>query len=685
MSHTIMRARCRRRGGPSRLACIAACGTLAAAAAFSAFASEMPAADPASAAAAERGKPLYAERCASCHDQPTGRTPHREALLFRTPGAIVRALERGPMRPMAAGLSEADRAAIAAYLTGALPRPEPEPKPNACPRAGGLFGPKLPAVGADDWPDLGRDLANTRFAPNAGIDAGNVGRLALAWAWAIPSGAAGAVSVAGERVYLATGTGDVVALDAKSGCTLWSHPTDRLVRSVSVATLSNGRGIVVFGDGRAFVTALDAKSGRRLWSTALEDHALAKVTAAPSVLGDRVYVAMSTIEDPLQHFPDYPCCTSRGSVAALDARTGRLLWKQFTVRDAPRPAAEVAAAGGAPTRPPHQLAASPAPGPAPEIPPSSDPPARFLPAGGAIFAPLTLDAKRGVVYAATAASYDDGYWPDAQSVVAYDLATGERRWARMFKTPEQVAACRRTEKESDCRNNYDFAAPVVLHALPDGREILLAAQKNGEAHALDPDAGGAVLWTARFAKGTDLGGLMYGMAVADGLAFLPISDTPHHFTQPPGRPGGMAALDPVDGVIRWKRAAEEPKCAWTDGPCLSGSISAATAVPGVVFHASGDGWLRARRTADGEVLWRFDTGVPVDAVNGVPAHGGQLHGWAVVAAGGRLYVVSGASAQGKPGNALLVFEVGDGEAGGPTVGARTAGSGSEAGQAGGTR
>lgn len=623
--------------------------------ACAAAASDVTVRDAASAEAAQRGKPLYAEHCASCHDQPTGRTPHRNALMFRTPDAILRSMERGPMRPMASPLSDGERVAIAAYLTGALPRPVPEAKPNLCPASGRLFRPKPPPVGSGDWPDLGRDLANTRFAPQAGLAAEDLGRLSLAWSYAIPAGAAGPVSVAGDRVYLATGTGDVVSLDAKTGCTHWTHPTDRLVRSVTVATLSNDRTIVVFGDGRAFVTALDARTGRRLWSTPVDEHALAKVTAAPSVHRDRVYVAMSTIEDPLQHFPDYPCCTSRGSVAALDARTGKLLWKQFTIREVPRPADEIASGGGAPARPPHQQGSTAA---LPTIAPSSDPPPRFLPAGGAIFSPLTIDAKRGAVYAATGASYDDGYWPDAQSVVAYDLESGERRWARMFKTPEQVAICRRTEKESDCRNNYDFAAPAVLHALPDGRDVLLAAQKNGEAHALDPDGEGAVLWTTRYSKGTDLGGLMYGMAVADGLAFLPISDTPHHFAQPPGLPGGMAAIDPTDGVIRWKRSAEEPKCAWSeaDGPCLSGSISAATAIPGAVFHASGDGWLRARRTRDGEVVWRFDTGRAFEAVNGVEARGGQLHGWALAVAGGRLFVVSGASSQGRPGNALLVFE-----------------------------
>ncbi len=595
-----------------------------ASAGIAAQAAEMPASNPAAAEAAARGKPLYDQHCASCHDQATGRAPHRDALLFRTPEAILRALEQGSMRPMTRAIAKDELPSIVAFLTGSLPREKPQPKRVAC-----LRRTQPMSVSAGDWPDLGRDLANTRFAPDVGIDASNVGRLELAYAFAIPGGAAGPVSVVGDRIYLASGMGEVMALDAQTGCTHWTHATDRLVRSVGVATLSNGRTIVVFGDGRAFVTALDARTGRRLWSTAVDEHALAKVTATPSVHGDVVYVPMSTIEDPLQHVPTYPCCTSRGSVSALDAKSGRMLWKQFTVRDAPKPVAEQPADG----------------------------PQLSIPAGGAVFSPLTLDPKRSLVYAATAASYDDGYWPDAQSVVAYDMKTGARRWARMFKTPEQVEACRREGAESDCRNNFDYAAPVVLHTLPGGREILLAAQKNGLAHALDPDAEGGVLWTSRYSKGTDLGGLMYGMAVADGLAFLPISDTPHHFTQPPGLPGGMAAIDPVDGVIRWKRAAEPPVCAWGSDPCLSGSISAAAAIPGAVFHASGDGWLRARRSADGEVLWRFDTAKPVAAVNGIEAVGGQLHGWALTLAGGRLFVVSGASAQGRPGNALLVFDL----------------------------
>jgi polyvinyl alcohol dehydrogenase (cytochrome) len=150
---------------------------------------------------------------------------------------------------------------------------------------------------------------------------------------------------------------------------------------------------------------------------------------------------------------------------------------------------------------------------------------------------------------------------------------------------------------------------------------------------------------------------MYGLAADEELAFLPISDTPDQFTQPAGRPGGIAALDLATGNIRWRQAALEPVCRWGREHCLSASISAATGIPGAVFHSSSDGHLRARSTRDGSVLWAFDTAQGFPAVNGVEARGGQLHGWPVVVSGGALYVISGASAQAEPGNALLVFTV----------------------------
>ena len=150
---------------------------------------------------------------------------------------------------------------------------------------------------------------------------------------------------------------------------------------------------------------------------------------------------------------------------------------------------------------------------------------------------------------------------------------------------------------------------------------------------------------------------MYGMASDGELAYLPISDTPHSFTQPPGLPGGMAALDPSRRCHPVAPARGEADLRLGQRALPQRQHRSGERDPGCRLPASSDGWLRARATGDGEVLWRFDTAQPVAAVNGVEARGGQLHGWPVVAAHGALFVVSGASTQAEPGNALLVFRV----------------------------
>lgn len=589
----------------------------------SAAASEPAGVPAAPAPLLERGRSVYAERCAGCHDHPTGRTPHRAALLYRTPAAVARSLTQGAMQPMAAGIAADDIRALATFLTGRVPQDEPEPSPNRCREPGGPV-----AIGPGDWPTTGKDLANTRHQDDPGLDVAALPRLKLKWAFAQPGGATGPVAVAGGRIFLAVGTGDVFSLDARTGCAHWTFSTGQLVRSVTVATLSTGRSTVLFGDNRGFVTALDAQTGTKLWAAQVEEHPLSKVTAAPSFYGDRVYVPMSSIEDPLQHDPAYECCTSRGSVTALDAHTGKLLWKKYTIVEEPKPLPRTSTTGP-------QLSA---------------------PAGGAVFSPLTIDAKRKLVYAATGSSYDDGNWPDSHAIVAYDLATGERRWSRPFKPIDQVEACRKAG-DSDCRNNFDFAAPVVLRSLPDGKQILVAGQKSGFAYGLDPDADGKVLWTTRVSRGTDLGGLMYGLAVDGTAALFPISDTPDSFTQPAIPPGGLVALDVRSGEILWRRAPEEAVCSWGNEFCLSASIAAATAIPGAVFQGTADGHVRAYSTSGGSPLWDFDTGRSFRAVNGIDATGGQVNGWPVVVVDGAVYVVSGASTQAKPGNALLVFSV----------------------------
>jgi polyvinyl alcohol dehydrogenase (cytochrome) len=83
-----------------------------------------------------------------------------------------------------------------------------------------------------------------------------------------------------------------------------------------------------------------------------------------------------------------------------------------------------------------------------------------------------------------------------------------------------------------------------------------------------------------------------------------------------------------------------------------------TAIPGVVFSGSADGGLRAYSTADGSVVWEFNTNVSFTTTNGVAATGGSMDLGGPVAAGGMLYVASGnGGIVGRPGNVLLAFGV----------------------------
>jgi polyvinyl alcohol dehydrogenase (cytochrome) len=83
-----------------------------------------------------------------------------------------------------------------------------------------------------------------------------------------------------------------------------------------------------------------------------------------------------------------------------------------------------------------------------------------------------------------------------------------------------------------------------------------------------------------------------------------------------------------------------------------------TAIPGVAFSGSVDGHLRAYSSADGKVVWDFNTAQNYETVNGVPGHGGSLDGPGAAVAGGMLFLNSGyPNNGGMSGNVLLAFSV----------------------------
>jgi mono/diheme cytochrome c family protein len=63
------------------------------------------------------GEDIFNTRCKDCHDPAVERAPNRDQLAAKSPAEILTALTTGPMQPMAQGLSQDDKQAVAAFLT----------------------------------------------------------------------------------------------------------------------------------------------------------------------------------------------------------------------------------------------------------------------------------------------------------------------------------------------------------------------------------------------------------------------------------------------------------------------------------------------------------------------------------------------------------------------------------------
>ena len=92
--------------------------------------------------------------------------------------------------------------------------------------------------------------------------------------------------------------------------------------------------------------------------------------------------------------------------------------------------------------------------------------------------------------------------------------------------------------------------------------------------------------------------------------------------------------------------------------CSPAQPGAVTLIPGAVFATSNDGHVRAHATADGRVLWDFDTAREFTTVNGIRAQGGSIDVGGPAIANGSVVTTSGYGQWGgMRGNVLLVFSV----------------------------
>ena len=571
-------------------------------------------------AASPDGAAIFESHCAACHLAETGsRTPTRAELRNLTPEQVMTALLRGKMTLQGAVLATGEVRAVAQYVTGKnFSAAAVDPAAGRCPGNSKRFAP-----GAGDWNGWGVNVSNARYQANPGIKADEVPRLKLKWAFGFPDDTQAAAQpvIVGGRIFVGSNYGTVYSLDESTGCVYWTYDAGGIVRSAIsiVRSPKSSRWIAYFGDYHAFAHAVDAETGQPIWKVKVDDHPAARIVGSPTYYDGRYYVPVASSEELDGGNPQYACCTFRGNLNALDAETGQLIWKSYSVPDPPKPYKTNAAGTKL-----------------------------YGPAGAGIWNSPTIDAKRKRVYVGTGNSYTGVSIPTSDSVLAFDLATGSLLWASQATPGDNwMVGC---PKGANCPDNpgddTDFGSASVLRTLPGGKQVLVVTQKSGMVYGLDPDNRGKILWQTRLGVGGAQGGIQWGGALDAGTIYAAVSDQNKGQKATPG----MYAVRVDNGEKLWSTPAPEG--------FGRANLSAVSAMPGIAFSGSWGGHLRAYSTQSGEIVWDFDAMREFDTVNHVLAQGGSFNGGGPAIAGGMLITTCGYGfIGGKPGNVLLAFSV----------------------------
>ena len=463
----------------------------------------------------------------------------------------------------------------------------------------------------DGWLMYRRDYTNSGYVPFNEINASNVANLKQVWDFksGLDVGHEAPPIVNGDYLFITGPKGKLYAFEATTGKPLWKYEHDLADTGLKTVCCDIvNRGVALYGNNVYVATlnndvvALDAKTGKTVWKNKLEKPDVGyAMTLAPLVVKDKVVVGVSGGE-----------YGGRGYVTALDAKTGKQTWKRFTV---------------------------PAPGE-----PGGDtwPKGAYKTGGGAAWLTGSYDADTDSLFwgvgnpgpwLATLRPGDNLY---TDSVIALDPATGKVKWHYQY-TPHDTW-------------DYDGTNEQVLTDISYGGKsykALVSASRNGWFYAIDR-TNGKLIYAEKFAKATSVKEFKDGKPVTDdtlrpdidkevftcpsflgGKNWWPISVSPDtHYAYVPtlhtcmtikGAPGlaykaglpylgesfkvlhdpdnknwgSVQAIDVNTGKQVWTFASELP---WN-----SGMLSTAG---GLVFSGSADGYLYAFDAKTGKVLWK---------------------------------------------------------------------------------
>ncbi|WP_435354571.1 PQQ-binding-like beta-propeller repeat protein [Emticicia sp. SJ17W-69] len=577
----------------------------------------------------EEGKKVYISTCAACHNQNStvkNAGPTKALLGGMTTKAIYTALSSGKMKMQGSTISDEQRKAVAQFLTN---RPMVEivlPK-----EAFTVFSIPKGVSYKSGW---GGNLEGTSFEKQSQINAQNVGSLKVKWTFAFPDGTQvrSKPAVVGDWLIIGSQFGDVYALNKKTGKIGWHYQGSTAIRgAIAIAKNSNGELLAYFADYATNVYALSLASGKLIWKNRSGVHPQSSNTGSVAVFQNTVFVPLTSSEVSSSKDPNFECCTSSGELVAMNATTGEIKWRHRVITEEAKESGK-----------------------------KKDGKSFFGPSGAIVWCSPTIDTQRGLVYIGTGENYTDPATNTSDAIQAIDIKTGKLVWNFQATTHDTWnLAC---PGEPNCPDkagpDLDFgSAPLLVKAGYNGKDIIVAGQKSGVVHALDPSTG-KVIWQTRIGKGGALGGIHWGMATDGKNVYAANADNIYAIdAQDENRKPspGLYAINIGNGEVIWQ--SPTPTCPQGKN-CIQANSAAPLALPDLVFAGTLEGHIRAYDNKTGKILWEFDTVKEYEAINGIKGKGGSIDGPSPVVSENMLYVNSGYGMFGEvAGNVLIAFEL----------------------------
>jgi polyvinyl alcohol dehydrogenase (cytochrome) len=456
------------------------------------------------------------------------------------------------------------------------------------------------ATAQEDWPMFGQNNSNTASSSaEISISTRNVKTLKTKWTFQTGGDVSARAAVVDNVAYFPDWAGNLFAVNTRNGKLIWGKQLSSygLVNpTYSRSTPAVVDGVLYIGVQQgAWMLAINAATGHLLWKTQLETvDPLAIITTSPTVVNGMVFEGVASTQEAV------PGGTgpARGSVVALSAWNGTILWKTYTT------------------------------------------PAGYTGAGVWGSNPV-VDLLRGTVYVGTGDNYSaptdpaylacisaGGTAPNCQSphnlsdsIIALDMFTGHVKWSQRMQTWNQEGVTSGSDFfnlsclygipgcPSPAGPDFDFgSAPnEITYFTPRGpKTIIGAGQKSGLYYAFDPDTG-RMLWQTQVGPGSALGGMEWGSATDGSRIYVAVANF-YGIPWGGGSAGFFAALDPSTGSVLWKAA--DPNGSIDLGPlAVSNGVVYAPSMGGTATAPN----MLALDAATGKTLWTFPAGASVIA------------------------------------------------------------------------